>query len=109
MKDFQKLLKLVEESKERRKVEIRNYITTHDTYNQTDYFQLGRLQGRIDEKKEIADAIKRIIKRKEQEELQKVQQKQNVETQTLKEIEDILKVIQLLELFEILETLESGE
>lgn len=107
MKDFQKLLKVVEESKEKREVELRNYITSHDTYNQTDYFQLGRLQGRIDEKKEIADAIKRIIKRKEQEELQKVQQSQTLKE--IEEIEDMLKVIHLLGLLEILETLESGE
>lgn len=106
MEDLKRLLKVVEESKVKREKEYVSKCVQQlekngrlfDTLNSCDIFELGKLKGRIEEKTELAAALKRMIKRKEE------QTKTDVEfEQALKEIEDVMSILPFLELFCILE------
>lgn len=93
MEDLKRLLKVVEESKEKRSKEYRKRLIESDPLNMlpSDFLELGKLQGKIEEKKEIADAIKRMIKAKED------KQKSDAKfEQSLKEIEEVMNILPLL-------------
>lgn len=100
MEDLKKLLKTVNETKDKRIEERNKYLMEIDplTVSPSDYFKMGVMQGRIDEKIAIAEALERIIKRKEDE------QKAEAEfEQALKEIEEIINLLPVLVALKVLE------
>lgn len=99
MEDLKRLLKVVEESKEKRSKEYKKRLIESDLLNMlpSDFYELGVMQGRIEEKKEIADAIKRMIKAKETE-----QKSDSKFEQSLKEIEEVMSILPVLVALEII-------
>ncbi len=97
MEELKKLLKVVEESRKKREEECdkiqEKYGFMLSNITKEEALELGRMQGRIYEKKDIAAAIKRMIKRKEE-------QKTDVKfEQALKEIEEVMSILPFLAIF----------
>ena len=76
MENLKKLLKVVEETKEKREEEYVSKCVQQlekngrlfDSFKSSEMFELGKLQGRIEEKTELAAALERMIKRNEEQE-----------------------------------------
>lgn len=108
MENLKKLLKIVEETKEKREKEYISKCVQQlekngrlfDSLNSCDIFELGKLKGRIEEKTELATALERMIKRKEEQD-----NATKLETKLPKEIVCIMQdetILSLLSLIKIL-------